>query len=77
MCRLSGPGLLPRRVVLGGAVSRAFSCAGRKSAWGGVQAALKDKSGDSFTLTVAVSLVDISVVDHVPEELLNATATGV
>ena len=52
------------------------SSAGRKAAWGGVGTVLKDKSGEAFTLLVTVSLADISVVDHVPVELLNVTATG-
>ena len=50
--------------------------AGRKATWSSGQVALRDRSGSSTSVTVAVETADLSVVDHIPEELLNLTATG-
>jgi hypothetical protein len=41
-----------------------------------VQAMIKDKSGDAFSVLITVGVADASIVDHAPEELLNITATG-
>lgn len=50
--------------------------AGARRAWAPPKAALKDKSSSSLSLSVALGQADISVVDHMPEELLNLTLSG-
>ena len=45
-------------------------------AWAHPKTALKDTSGKSIFLSIALGQADISVVDHTPEELLNLTLSG-
>lgn len=53
-------------------------CAGKKGSNGEVLgiASSDDKSGNALHVSVSFSTLDISVVDHIPEELIAVTIQG-